>query len=73
MNATEIKKALYKERPIAHRQYYPDDKYYYYYQATTSTGEIDFRVPINEMGEKTFDNKLPAQLLIRWLYKFEVL
>jgi len=71
MNINEIKKALYKEKPIASLQ---DDtmfdfkvRKYKTYLAETSLGLVGFKVPLKEMGEKEFPDEIEAQLLIRWI------
>lgn len=60
----EKKKALYKEKPVAKRV--PCNcKDVVKYEATTSTGKVLFRVPLDEAA--SFEETMPAQLLIRWL------
>lgn len=74
MNVTEIKKALYKEKPIARQVAIYRDGGSTDYMATTSLGNVMFHVPI--MDQRGSDGKIlpeflgreiPAQLLIRWL------
>lgn len=62
MNLTEIKKALYKEKPIA-RLSFTHEKYVQY---IAKLGNIDivFEIP---KSEHEFDEQVPAQLLIRWI------
>lgn len=70
MNKNEIKKALYKEKPEAHAydvQSELSGTVARVYKSNCSLGEIKFSVPFKEMGEREFDLRLPAQLLIRWL------
>lgn len=67
MNTNEIKKALYKEKPIAIK--IAIDGYEQHYTAKTSLGEVLFRVPVSDMGDRLFEDKIPAQLLIRWISK----
>lgn len=74
MNLNEIKKALYKEKPIAKeidngRSGIRGSSAITMsrYRAKTSLGDIDFCVPHHEMGEKNFEKEIPAQLLIRWI------
>lgn len=62
----EIKKVLYKEKPIAVKYAQPQNKSFAY-KTQTSLGEILFDVPISDMGESLFDWEMPAQLLIRWM------
>lgn len=73
MNLTEIKKTLYKEKPVAWQindeTKTIDNKSVKLitYKTECSIGTILFTVPTNDMGDKLFDNELPAQLLIRWI------
>lgn len=63
MEKNEIKKALYKEKPFAVRTAYEGD--YTHYVTQLKTNEIiEFHVP---KSESTFEDEVPAQLLIRWL------
>ena len=70
---TEIKKALYKEKPVAVELETisgggeVSDGGIATYIANTSLGNVVFRVPYSEMGEEKFEEEVPAQLLIRWL------
>lgn len=74
MNINEIKKALYKEKPIAHMI---DDGIsgirgasavtIVTYIANLSFGSIEFCVPTHEMGTNHFGKEQPAHLLIRWI------
>jgi hypothetical protein len=66
MELNEIKKALYKEKPIAKKIAHPKNKSFLY-ETSVSGSNIRFNVPICEMGEKHFDSEMPAQLLIRWI------
>lgn len=62
----EIKKALYKEKPIAESAI--EDLNDKHYSATLEDGtSINFDVPSFEMGETEFTDQMPAQLLIRWM------
>lgn len=72
----EIKKALYKQKPIAKETWVTDKdnltgvKPYSVYKALLDDDMnkiITFVVPHFEMGETRFEKELPAQLLIRWL------
>lgn len=65
MNKGEIKKALYKEKPEAH--WVASDGHAKHYTAKTSLGEVAFEVPFDDMGTATFNDVMPAQLLVRWL------
>lgn len=65
MNKTEIKKALYREKPTAF--YLKKSKEFAEYRAEISEPEdsVYFKIPLEEASN--FDNEIPAQLLIRWL------
>jgi hypothetical protein len=60
-----IKKTLYKEKPTAKLNNI--GKLFYRFLAQTSIGEIEFHVPVSEMGEIPFGDTEQAQLLIRWI------
>jgi len=63
MSTTEIKKELYKQKPTAVRTNYQGD-YAHYVAQLKEASIVQFEVPNQEA---TFGNKVPAQLLIRWL------
>lgn len=73
MEINEIKKALYKLKPIAERVDRTTTKegetYHLYktYISPGGEGRLYFNIPESEMGEKIFQDLVPAQLLIRWL------
>lgn len=76
MEINEIKKALYKEKPTAKKTAQinglvdPPIMLHAEYKCKLSNGTtVIFAVPRKEMGEKTFDDEMPAQLLIRWMVK----
>tara|TARA_R110000772_G_C13310212_1_gene439992 strand:- start:30343 stop:30549 length:207 start_codon:yes stop_codon:yes gene_type:complete len=66
MNKTDIKKALYKQKPVAefdmirkgvaHYNTYIDDLY-----------ALSFEIPVVDMGDADFLCNMDAKLLIRWL------
>ena len=62
-------KVLYKEKPTALwvGTLVGSNEKIKIYDTNTSLGLFSFHVPISEMGEKEFENEIPAQLLIRWL------
>lgn len=78
-NINEIKKALYKEKPIAIEIENisgggdgGEFKDYAIYVAECSLGKLKFKVPYTDMGSDPygndrFDEEVSAQLLIRWL------
>jgi hypothetical protein len=66
MDKNEIKKALYREKPIANRQKVRRrPKTDMHYHCMTSLGEVKFKIPIEE--SEGFLEKMDAKLLIRWL------
>lgn len=48
---SEIKKVLYKEKPIAHKIFTGNIHFQYY--ADTSIGKVYFEVPIADMGRNS--------------------
>lgn len=74
MTRNEIKKAIYKEKPIAkeyNKVVYGGitgcDDYSNYICSLLNGTKVHFVVPHKEMGEKPFNTEMPAQLLIRWM------
>ncbi len=65
MELNEIKKALYKQKPIANL--WGVSGHANYYETSIGDHKVKFRVPISEMGDTKFEDQMPAQLLIRWI------
>lgn len=63
MTPTEIKKALYKEKPKAVRLSTASG--FAWYEAKLESGKVHFKVPEHEAI--SFSHVEPAQLLIRWM------
>lgn len=66
----KIKKALYKEKPIARQPTIDTDslKDYVLYAAILADGtHVAFEIPNSEYSPDVFGDEMPAQLLIRWL------
>lgn len=63
MELNEIKKSLYKEKPIAVKSGFKGD-YSHYVTQLKNKKVIEFHVPLSE---SEFENQVPAQLLIRWI------
>ena len=63
MGLNEVKKILYKEKPMAEKLYGEDNNDIY--GCDTSKGRVMFCVPSSESAE--FRRNEPAQLLIRWI------
>lgn len=65
METNEIKKYLYKEKPLAELTYIR--KGIAYYQVQIEEYTIKFEVPVNDMGDADFFSEMDAKLLIRYL------
>lgn len=65
MEKTEIKKELYKQKPIANLEFIRKGIAYY----ATVLGEdyIRFEVPLEDIGDADFFPNMDAKLLIRYL------
>lgn len=64
MNANDVKKALYKEKPIAKRIFL-NAKRAVYATKLENGMQINFKIPADEC--ETFGLDIEAQLLIRWM------
>tara|TARA_R110000796_G_scaffold159388_1_gene276161 strand:- start:1078 stop:1305 length:228 start_codon:yes stop_codon:yes gene_type:complete len=75
MEKNEIKKALYKEKPIAKKLESSTKEIYKYstmigdYDYKIPLTEIFFDVPVSDMGDATFEKEMEAKHLIRWITK----
>lgn len=73
----EIKKALYRQKPTATKLRSEQGCYEYrcevQIQGTELWVEVNFRVPIADMGVIKFHNEMEAQLLIKWIFNKTVL
>lgn len=66
MTLTEIKKALYIEKPIA--KFINIKKEIAYYISELNNGEkVFFKIPVSDMGDGDFLSNMPAQHLNRWI------
>lgn len=70
MKLEGVKKVLYRQKPIA--TFSKISHGILYYTCTIDEGEeeerdVNFEIPINEVGNSEFDCDMPAQLLIRWI------
>lgn len=63
MDLNEIKKALYREKPIA-RLSFITNEYVQYIAKIGNRFNVVFEIPTKE---HSFEEQVPAQLLIRWL------
>jgi hypothetical protein len=73
MTSTEIKKELYKQKPIAKLLYIRKGVAYYVAKIGIEDGtifkskEVFFEVPVSDMGDADFTSEMDAKLLNRWL------
>lgn len=69
MENNRIKKELHKQKPTAEFGYNVDNNWWYSAEVVLDNEEyiVNFKVPVSDMGENTFDRYIPAQLLIRWM------
>ncbi len=65
MTITEIKKALYKQKPNAHIQFVRKGVVYYY--TDLEERRVYFEVPVDDMGDADFMPTMDAKLLNRWI------
>jgi hypothetical protein len=65
MNANEIKKELYRNKPTAKFDYIR--KGHVLYKTLLNEEEIYFNIPIEDIGDATFYYEMESHLLIRWL------
>ena len=65
MELNDIKKALYKQKPIASLIKIKNGKAHYI--ATLNDTPIHFEIPIIDMGDAEFLIMMDAKLLIRWI------
>lgn len=70
MTNTEIKKALYKQKPEAKLEFIRVGVAYYSTTITTEEGEafkVSFQVPVNDMGDADYYSEMDAKLLNRYI------
>ena len=66
METNEIKKVLYKEKPMAIRtEYELGGDHVIYTTRLSDRSIIEFQIPMDEAAN--FNSQEPAQLLIRWI------
>lgn len=67
MDLNTVKKALYKEKPVAN--FVDENEGFFFYNTRLESGtQVIFRVNKDELGETRLELKEPAQHLIRWIY-----
>lgn len=62
----EVKKTLYKNKPKAIFSHILSG--YAHYNTRIDNIDIQFKIPVDDMGEATFMNVMEAQLLNRWIH-----
>jgi hypothetical protein len=78
MTLTEIKKVLYKEKPLAHFDHCRKDArgicllYFCVIGPPESDNIQYFRVPIEDIGDAVFPSIIYSQLLIRYIIQPEI-
>lgn len=69
MTKDEIKKAIYRTKPLAHMLYIKTTGIHY--RATLELPSpprwVFFKVPLEDLGEAEWNATMPSQLLIRYL------
>ncbi len=68
MEINEIKKALYKEKPLATLTLIRNGNANYSTKLEDGS-DVLFEVPVSDMGESGFYPSMDAKLLIRWIVK----
>ena len=75
MTTTEIKKALYKQKPTAELKFIRVGVAYYETTITNdddeSTSRVEFQVPVIDMGDADYYSKMDAKLLNRYIVNEE--
>ncbi len=65
MTKEEIKKELYKQKPLARLSYIRKGSAYYC--AILMQQDVNFIIPISDMGDADFLPEMDAKLLNRWI------
>ncbi len=66
MEINEVKKALYRQKPLASLMYIRKGVAYYQ-SALADEMSLLFAVPVDDMGDADFLPNMDAKLLIRWI------
>lgn len=69
MDLTQVKKELYKQKPIAKFTYIRSG-FAYYTTKLDLNQTVIFRIPVEDMGDATFMDEMEGKLLIRWIDAF---
>lgn len=74
MDLNDVKKALYKQKPLAKLLYVRKGDVLYQCSLTNDEGELEnirFNVPVSDMGDSDFLPEMEAKLLARWIVNKE--
>lgn len=63
----EVKKDLYKEKPLAKIIRVNKDGIHYKTHVLSNAYDVYFTVPLNEIGDAKWDSQMPSQLLLRYM------
>lgn len=69
MEKNEVKKELYKQNPKAELKFIRKGDAYYLttVEFESKPVQINFKVPVDDMGDAEFEPLIDAKLLIRWI------
>ena len=69
MEKNEVKKALYKQNPKAEFKFIRKGVAYYLtvIENENEPVQINFEIPVVDMGDADFESTMDAKLLIRWI------
>lgn len=70
MTNNEVKKALYKEKPIAFQVFKDEQRASYICSLSNPNGEVLFNIPLSDAVGANLQDTMPSQLLIRWIDEF---
>jgi len=67
MELNDIKKALYRENPHAVLKLIRGGIAYYSAHLVSTDKVVQFKVPVEDMGDADFISSMDSKLLIRWI------
>jgi len=74
MKNVEVKKLVYKQKPLAHFSKIRMGIAYYrsfVIDENNKSVHIEFHIPVADMGDADFTKTMEAKLLVRWLVDLE--
>lgn len=69
MTTDEIKKAIYREKPEAHLRHIKKTGIIYEAEIEFGPYPIVFQVSLEDLGEAEWKERMPSQLLLRYLIR----